>query len=150
MAQIADITVYDGASTPVSHTLKAVSVSSEKGVKIVEWREKLASLPDEAQVSCILRQTRLASGVVKQEYTVEFPVMESISGQNSAGYTASPKVAYIDRMVVTNFAHPRSTVTGRRTCRQLAVNLANNVTSSVAAATSGPIPDAFDSLLLPT
>lgn len=44
MAQIANITVFDGAASPVSHTLAAISVTREKGKVIALWREQLAAL----------------------------------------------------------------------------------------------------------
>lgn len=150
MSQIANITVYDGAATPVAHTLSAISVTRENGVTQSDWRELNASIPEEAQVSAILTERKLRSGVVQRDLRVNVPVMESISGQNAAGYTAAPKVAYVDTFVITNYAHPRSTITSRRLARMLAVNMANNVTTSVAAATSGPASEAFDSGVMPT
>lgn len=150
MASIADITVYDGASTPVSHTLNAVSVVKTDGVITASWRESIAGLPVEAQVSAEVSLRQLKSGVVQIEAVARVPVMESVSGQNSAGYTAAPKVAFVDTHKYTAFAHPRSTVTSRRLARQILVNLLGNVSTSVAAATSGPVPVAVDSLLMPT
>ena len=58
---IADIVVFDGASTPVSHTLKAVSVervNGKSGKIEAVWREQLASLPTYAQVTARLTLTR--------------------------------------------------------------------------------------------
>lgn len=150
MAQIANITVYDGASTPVAHTLAAISVTREKGKVIALWREQLASLPTYAQISVVATLERLKSGVWASEVRVEVPVMESISGQNAAGYTAAPKVAYVNTTILKSYFHERSDIAGRRLTRQLLCNLTNNVSTSVAAATSGPVPDLVDSLISPT
>lgn len=150
MGAIANITVYDGAATPVIHTLVPVSVTREKGEVVAVWREQIASLPSEAQVCLTARQKLLASGVTRTAFRMEVPVMESVSGQNSAGYTAAPKVAYIDADEWISYSHPRATITGRRLSRQLLVNLANNITTSVAAASSGPLPEAVDTLVMPT
>lgn len=150
MAQIANITVYDGASTPVSHTLVAISVTREKGKVIALWREQLASLPTYAQISVAATLERLKSGVWASEVRVEVPVMESISGQNAAGYTAAPKVAYVNTTILKSYFHERSDIAGRRLTRQLLCNLMNNVSTSVAAATSGPVPDLVDALVSPT
>jgi len=150
MPNIGNITVYDGAATPVAHTLVAETVSRENGVVTCVWREKLASLPDEAQLCLTLRRQKLKSGVVKSVFTMDVPVMESVSGQNSSGYTAAPKVAYVNRNEWHSFSHPRSDITGRRLARQLLVNISNNISASVAAATSGAMPDAVDQLLAPT
>lgn len=150
MAQIANITVYDGAATPVSHTLNAVSVTRDKGRVEALWREAIAGVPVYGQPYVRASIERLKSGVWKTETRVVVPVMESVGSQNAAGYTAAPKVAYENTVVMTGFFHERSDVAGRRLVKQIACNLLNNVSTSVAAATSGPIPDLMDTLVAPT
>lgn len=151
MSAISSITVYDGAATPVLHTLLAVSISKgADGVISAVYREAIASLPVEAQVRAEIRQKTLKSGVVETRFRVVVPVMESISGQNAAGYTASPKVAYEDTEEWVSYSHPRSVTTGRRLAKQLLTNISNNVTTSVAAATAGPFDEAVCGLLMPT
>ncbi len=150
MSNIANITVFDGASTPVSHTFVPVSVTRAANRITAEWRENLASVPTYAcpRISMILET--LKSGVIRTECTVEVPVMEAVSGQNAAGYTAAPKVAYTNRESWTSYAHPRSDLTGRRLAKQILTNLSNNVSTSVAAATTGFMPELVDSLVAPT
>lgn len=151
MAAIANITVFDGAASPVSHTLVAVSVSRPNKTSVLaEWREKLASVPDYAQVRASLLIEVLPTGVYRITAESVVPVMESVSGQNAAGYTAAPKVAYENTLRSVGLFHQRSTVTDRRLARQIMVNLMGNISTTVAAATSGPLPDAFDSLISPT
>lgn len=150
MSQIANITVFDGAGTPVSHTLTAIEVIRTQDKTVALWRELLPSVPDEAQIRVTATKQRLKSGVTKCEMRVEVPTMESIAGANSAGYTAAPKVAYVDTFVETFYAHPRSTTASRRLTRQIGVNLSNNVSTSVAASPTGPIPELFDQLISPT
>lgn len=150
MSAIAAITVFDGAGTPVTHTLSPVSISKVDQVITAVWRESNAAVPVDAQISLTLRQSTSSKGVVKSQFTMDVPVMESISGQNAAGYTAAPMVAYIDRNEWTSYAHPRSTVTSRRLARQLLVNFSGNISTTVAAATSGFLPDAVDQLFAPT
>jgi len=151
MSAIANITVFDGAATPVSHTLTAISVTrGDAGKVVAEYREMLASLPVEAQVRATLTLQQLKSGVWKEEVRVVVPVMETVTNQNAAGYTASPKVAYEDQAVYQQFSHKRSSITGRRLCRQILVNVMNNVTTSVAAATTGAVPELVDQLVAPT
>lgn len=150
MSQIANIIVFDGAATPVSHTLVAVSVTRDKGKIVAEWREALASVPANAQIRTTLTLEKLRSGVFRTEQRVVVPVMETVSGQNAAGYTAAPKVAYENTVVTTGFFHERSDVAGRRLVRQLATNLQNNVSTSVAAATAGFTPELIDQLVAPT
>lgn len=150
MSAIADITVYDGAATPVAHVLKAISVTRKGDEITAEYREMLASVPAEAQVRATLKLSLLKSGVTKTECRVVVPVMEAILNQNAAGYTAAPKVAYENTVVETGFFHKRSDVTGRRLARMIAVNISNNVSTSVAAASSGPFAELFDMLVMPT
>lgn len=150
MGQIAPITVYDGADPPELHLLSPVSVTRNGSKVEALWRETLTDVPLDACVSVVATLALLPSGVYKAESRVEVPVMESISGQNAAGYTAAPKVAYVDTVVTTGFFHKRSTVDGRRLVRQLAINLDGSVSTSVTPVTTGPIPQLFDQLIAPT
>lgn len=147
MSQISDITVYDGAATPVAHVLKAISVTHVGSKVIAEWREELPSLPVYAQVKVTASSEKLKSGVYRVSSRAEVPVMETVSGQNAAGYTAAPAVAYINTVETVGFFHERSDIAGRRLARQLSVNLMGNVSTSVAPVTSGPLPELFDKLV---
>jgi hypothetical protein len=150
MATMNQITVFDGASTPVTHTLAAISVTRDASKVVADWRELNANVPSYAQISASIVNQRLASGVYKIDVKVNVPVMESIAGQNASGYTAAPKVAYTNTLVCTGYFHERSTITDRRLARMILVNILNNVSTSVAAATTGFGPDALDSLVAPT
>jgi hypothetical protein len=151
MSDIANITVYDGASTPVSHTLVGESVERlPDGTVVAKWKESLAGIPDYAQVRCTMTKRKLPSGVFRVTARTMVPVMESVSGQNSAGYTAAPKVAYVDTVESVGYYHERGTIAGRRLARQINVNIMGNVSTSVAAATAGPASELFDQLVMPT
>lgn len=150
MSAISDITVFDGAATPVSHVLKAISVTRANNEVVAEWRENLPSVPVYAQVRATSKMSKLKSGVYKTELRVAVPVMESVSGANSSGYTAAPKVAYENTVVVTGFYHERSDAVSRRLARQLAVNLCGNIATSVVPVTTGMLPELFDTLVAPT
>lgn len=147
MSAQANITVFDGAATPVSHTLVPVSNRAVKTEMIAEWRESLASLPVYAQVRFRNSIVRMNSGVWRMSVTAEVPVMEAINGANAAGYTAASKVAHTVVAQFTMFAHERSTITERRLARQLLVNFMNNVTVSTPAATTGPASELVDQLI---
>lgn len=147
MSQVANITVFDGAATPVSHTLVAIDVTKEKGVVTANWREQKPGVPVYAQVRATAKLQRNQSGVWRTEMRVVVPVMESISGQNAAGYTAAPKVAYENTVVITGYFHERSDDAGRRLVRQLAVNLMGSVSTTVTPVTTGPLPELFDQLV---
>jgi hypothetical protein len=150
MSAIADITVYDGASTPVSHTLTSVSVTRNGGAIEALWRENASGVPVDASISAAVKLQQLKSGVYKTDLRVQVPVMESISGQNAAGYTAAPKVAYVNTVQVTGFFHERSDSDGRALVTQIAANLLNNISTSVAAPSAGPVPELFQTLVAPT
>lgn len=150
MSAIANLVAFDGQSTPVSHTFVAASVARLGSDVIATYKEATAGVPEEAQGKVTIKLSKLGSGVNRTSVRVELPVMESISGVNSAGYTAAPKVAYVDTVEVVGYYHPRSIISGRRGVRQLAANILNNVTTTTAAATSGPVPELFDTLITPT
>lgn len=153
MANIANIVVFDGAATPVSHTLVPVDVSrdSKTGAIVAMWREQIASLPTYAQVTATARLSKSRrSGVWNVDFRVEVPVMEAVSGANSSGYTAAPRVAYVDTSGIYGHFHERGSIAGRRLSRQIAINIGGNIATSVAAATTGVLPDLFDALVAPT
>jgi len=150
MSAISNITVFDGAATPVSHTLVAESVTKERGKVVAVWREKIATLPQYANVTLTMSMEKTKSGVYMLEERLEVPVMESVSGQNSAGYTAAPKVAYVDTQVIRGMFHERGSPTGRRLCRQLGLNIHGGISTSVTPVTTGPAAELFDLLTAPT
>lgn len=150
MSSISNIVAFDGASTPAAHTLLPVSVTRNNNEVTAEWRENLATVPMYAQIRCTMKLSKLKSGVYKAEQRVAVPVMEAVNGANAAGYTAAPKVAYEDTVVTTGFFHERSTETGRRLVRQLALNISGGITTTVTPVVTGPLAELFDKLISPT
>lgn len=150
MSSIATIAVFDGAATPVLHTLSPISVTRETGKVVAVYRENLTTVPTYAQISVTLTLQRAKSGVYRVENRTVVPVMETVAGQNAAGYTAAPKVAYENTVVTTGFFHERSDAAGRRLVRQLALNIDGSISTSVAPVVTGPIPELFDLLVAPT
>lgn len=150
MSQMANIVAFDGAATPVAHTFYPVEVTRSKAEIVAIWREQIASVPIYAQGKVTMKLKRLANGVFRVSKRVEIPVMESIGSQNAAGYTAAPKVAYIDTIETVGYFHERSSIQNHRTVRQLSVNIDGNVTTSVAASVTGPVSELFDLLMMPT
>lgn len=150
MSAIATLTAFDGAATPVVHNLLGIAISRKADEIIAEWREGTAGIPVYAQVRVTAKLSLLKSRVYKSEVRVVVPVMEAILNQNAAGYTAAPKVAYENTVVITGFFHERADVVGRRLARQLAVNIANGITTTVTPTATGPIPELIDQLVMPT
>lgn len=150
MAQLANIVAFDGASTPATHTLVGEGIERVSDEHIATYKESLPGVPDYAQIRVRQAKRKLKSGVFRVVTRVEVPVMEAINAQNSSGYTAPPKVAYVDTVEVVGFFHQRSTSTSRRLARQLAVNIANGITTSVTPNTTSATAELFDQLLMPT
>lgn len=151
MAAQANIVAFDGAATPVTHTLVPVSSATDlDGALTATWGERLSALPIEAQVRAMEKKRKLKSGVEQVSLSVTVPVMESVSGQNSAGYTAAPKVAFEDTIVITGYFSPRSAIANRRLVRQLAVNIFGGVSTTVAPVTTGPSAELFDQSVVPS
>jgi len=150
MSNIANIVAFDGAATPVSHTLIPISVTRQKGEVLAEWRENLSGVPVYAQVRCTMKLSKSRQGVYRTEKKVVVPVMESIAGNNAAGYTAAPRVAYENTVITVGYFHERSDAIGRRLARQLSINIDGSVATSVTPVQTGPVPELFDTLVAPT
>lgn len=150
MSQMATITVFDGATTPVSHTLSAIEDKTlADGTRYAIWREQNSVLPVAACITFEMFQKVLKSGVVETRGRVTVPTMESVSGQNAQGYTASPKVAFTDTWEIVGRRHPRSTITGSRLAAQMARNLFANVSTTVTPVSTGFIDEASVQLVFP-
>lgn len=145
MSAQANIVAYDGAGTPVSHTFGPLGTKTDAQFgDQAFWREALTTVPIGANAKVSTSVKKLKSGIQRVELRVEVPVMESISGQNSAGYTAAPKVAYTNQIAAVCYFSDRATIAERRLAKQLLTNILNNVSTSVAAPTTGPAAELID------
>lgn len=150
MASQAAVTVFDGVSTPVSHLFTEAGVEkSAPDEWSAYWKELNASLPEAALNRLTFRQRKQKDGRIRVGVRFDIPVMESVSGVNSSGYTAPPKVAYVDSAEYVAYVHPRSTEAGRRLVRMLVVNLMNGITTSQVPF-SGQAPVLVDKLGFPS
>jgi len=146
MSAQSNVTVFDGAATPVSHILVPMGAGPDPLLgNVARWRELLSSVPLGANVRLSTMERRLKNGTNRVEIRVEVPVMESVAGQNSAGYTAPPKVAYTDTFMFVGYFSDRSTIANRRLGKQMIANLLNNISESRSAATSGVASELIDS-----
>ncbi|DAD49927.1 TPA_asm: coat protein [ssRNA phage ESO010] len=150
MSSIANIVAFDGAASPVSHTFLPISITRENGVVEALWRENVSGVPVYAQCWVKIRLSKSANGVYRAETRVVVPVMESVSGQNSAGYTAAPKVAYENSEQKIAFFSERSDTVGRKLLQQLALNVGGGVTTTVTPVTTGPVAELYQLLVMPT
>lgn len=149
MSAQANIVAFDGAATPVSHTLEPMNSSKDPvtGEIVAMWSERLTTLPDYAQIRYKTTQKKNKDGVWRLFTQIEVPVMEAVAGQNAAGYTAAPKVAYIDKVQIVSYHSERSTIVNRRLARQLAVNIHGGISTIVAPVTTGPAAELVDKLV---
>jgi hypothetical protein len=144
MSAQANIVAFDGAATPVSHTLQPLGASrSADGVLVADWAERLTAVPFDAQVQVSTRKRKLKSGQEQVSLSVRVPVMEAVSGQNAAGYTAAPEIAFEDTIVITGYFSPRSAESNRKLVQQLAVNIFGGISTTVTPATTGPAAELF-------
>jgi len=151
MPQQASLTRYDGAATPVAHVFTDMGVARDPdGTIRASWRELLASVPTQAQMSRTQLLRVLKNGIAQAITRYELPVMEGVGAQNAAGYTAPAKVAYVDRIDVVSYAHPRSTALTRSILAQIVLNDLNNVATSVASQSAGPAMLLHIQLVQPT
>lgn len=152
MSAIANVVAFDGEAVPVSHTFKPVFVRNENGKQVATYRESVNGVPLEAQPLLTLTQETLKSGVSKLTARLSMGVMESVSGQNAAGYTAPPKVAYTVQGECVIFAPGRSTPQQRKTLRYLLTNVLTGNVNTVASSSwnTGPVPELIDDVVSPT
>lgn len=119
MAQIANIVVADGAATPVNHTFLPVVTSP-----VPSYREAISALAlvGQGRVTAGNRSAAAAS-LQRVRITLELPALETVTGQNAEGYTAAPKVAYTNSVVVDMILPARGTSQQRKDLRIMLSNL---------------------------
>lgn len=134
MAQIANIVVNDGATTPVAHTFIPVQTAPQ-----AIYREGITSLPIVGQGTIQLKGGVPGAALQRVKMTVALPALETATGSNSDGYTAAPKVAYTNTVQLEFLLPSRGTAQQRKDLR---VMLSNALLNS-------QIVDAIDNLNLP-
>lgn len=91
MSALANITINDGQATPVAHTFTV----TEHGKGFATYRETgVSSLLAACVITVLNVKTKLNSGLEKYRIKIMLPAMEVVTGSNSSGYTAAPKLAY--------------------------------------------------------
>lgn len=123
MAQIATISINDGASTPVAHVFNPI-----QSVPPMYRRNAVVGQAVFAQerlfIDAILAKSK--DGVNKVRFELVVPVSEVPAGSASSGYVAPPGVAHEMRVKVEFFFHQRSESAGRKDLRVLLSNLLLN------------------------
>lgn len=135
MAQVAPIVVADGAATPVNHTFSPVATSPD-----TFYREGISSLPLVGQGTLtIVNRSQANAKLQRVRVKLELPALETIAGNNAAGYTAAPAVAYTNTVMVEFLLPARGTVQQRKDLRVMLSN----------ALKDAQIVDAIDNLNIP-
>jgi len=150
MAAQADIIAFDGESTPVSHTFVVDHVEYTGTDLNAFWQEKTPGVPENAQGTVQLSRRKVNSGMTRIGFMVKLPVMESVNGANLSGYTAAPKVAYVDSAEGVQWVHPRSLAQGRQNAKTILFRILGNQTTTSAAIASGVAYDAQVRLVFPS
>lgn len=119
MSQIAPIAVADATSpTPVTHTFNPVSSSP-----VALYRESLAAIPLVGQgVMELANRSGSDAALQRVRIKVMLPALEQVTGQNAAGYTAAPKVAYTNSVFIDFLLPSRGTVQQRKDLRTMVKN----------------------------
>ena len=119
MSQIANISIADGKSTPVVHVFGPVTSAPE-----AMYREALVGLPllGQAVVSSALKSAANAP-MQRVRVKLSLPALETATGQNASGYTAAPKVAYSNDVIVDFLLPSRGTPDQRKDLRVMLSNL---------------------------
>lgn len=122
MSAISTITIADGETTPVTHNFLPVSSGTESF-----YREAASGVPLLGQPTIAARlASKPTDAVQKVVVTLEIPVLEVVTGQNAAGYSAAPKVAFSVKKIETWFLPARATAQQKKNLRVLANNLNAN------------------------
>lgn len=134
MAQIANIVINDGATTPVGHTFFPVA-SAPKAI----YREGLANLPLVGQGQIVLSGGVPGAALQRVKMTLALPALETATGANSDGYTAAPRVAYTNTVQVEFILPARGTMQQRKDLRVMLSNLLKDA----------QVVDVIDNLIIP-
>ena len=120
MSAVANIAIQDGEAAPVTHTY-APKASMPNPL----YREDTSNVPlaGQGRIVVISKASKTSDGMNRVRLQLVLPVMEAITNQNSAGYTAALKVAYEVTANVDFILPMRSTVQNRKNVRTLVKNL---------------------------
>lgn len=150
MAALADVVAYDGETTPVAHTFVADHVEYSGSDLVALYCEKTPGVPEYAQGTIALTKKKVNNGNIRVGCRVNIPVMESVNGANLSGYTAAPKVAYVDSYEGVQWIHPRSLAQGRLNVKSIFTNVLRGLSSSQTPVGSGLLHDAQVRLIFPS
>jgi len=139
MSTFADFTITKADDT-TNVTYQAI-----KAVGDTRWWREVGPSNEE---SCTVLQlinlpTKRGSKELRKRFTVFLPVMEVVTGNNSSGYSAAPKIAFPIRYNVDGLTTTRATTAQNSEARNLVRKC------FIASTASGQFTDAFDKNAMP-
>lgn len=128
MGVMTNLLVKDDATSPLELTFTPVTDNP-----VPVWRGGIAGVPIDGQPRLTMSVEKQKNGVYKVTRKLEVPVMETLGASGtSAGYVASPKVAFVNTDIHTQFIDPRSTLADRANLLKLAMGVDQGASSTTA------------------
>lgn len=150
MPNLADVTAFNGETTPVATVFVADHVEYANGTIKALWGAKLPGVPEYAQQRMTLTSRTTSGGIRRVGLRIDIPYMETPNGATTQGYTAPAKVAYTESNEDVQWIHPRSLYQGRLNVRSLMRNMRNNLATTQTPVTTGFMHDAMVNLVFPS
>lgn len=123
MSQAVNIVLADALATPVNHTFAVTEISGGTA----SFEDRVSGIPiGFGKIKVAIKAPSANGKVGNRNYvavcTIGIPVMETL-GNNSAGLTPPPTVAYVMRATLTFDIPERSTLAQRKDIRKYAEKL---------------------------
>lgn len=151
MATQANLLVKDDTNTSIT----LYPVSSDLGGKGMAWRSNISGVPIDGQIRLTVTRTRLAKGGFKVTEKLEVPKMETLLTSSASGYTAAPKVAYVDTRITSTFSTGRTVNSDLANLTRMGIHISTGASSTAAtevdcaAGASGAMLAVVDTMPVP-
>lgn len=124
MPAIGNITINDGATTPVAHTFAPVGVDGS----LAEYADRAGGIPvGYGKITISVRGPQNAvSGVYKVQVKVLVPTLDVTSPSTSSGIQPAPTVAYTTACMMDFLLPSRSSLQNRKDVLAYVKNLLGN------------------------
>lgn len=112
MPAIGNLTINDGAATPVAHTFGPVGIES----KTATYADRISGVPvGYGKLSISIREPKGgSSGVFKVGIKILIPTLEQTSASTSTGIQPAPTVAYVTAAHLDLLLPARGTLQNRK------------------------------------
>lgn len=112
MAQRANVTLTDAATTPINHVFSPVAGKND----VLFWKDRTATAVSIGQntLSLMQRQPTKQSKSYKDTWKLVCPVLEQTSASTATGIQPAPTLAYENLAVIELVLNERSTLQERK------------------------------------